>query len=666
MSKSIRIHGQDGRATIKYAVVIALLFAVVTQSFGQTVPPATKENVDKLIAVIKSDAPQKEKVDACRQLSVIGTKDAIAPLASLLADEKLSDMARYALEPIPDPAVDDALRDALGKLKGRLLAGVITSIGVRRDTKAVAALSKLLQYQDSIVAQAAARALGSIGDLAAANALRGALPKTLAANQLALCEGLLRCAESLAAKGQREQAIEIYDQLRGAQAPHQARAGALRGAILTRQKEGVALLRQHLKSNDYILFSAAVQTSLELPGAEVTQALTSEVSGLPADNQILITQALGKRGDAAALPTLFALAKSGAKSVRIAAIKAIPEIGHASAVPVLVELLGNGDRQISQAAQEAIAGLPGQEADSAVTAMLNSKETNRQLTGLEMIGRRRMVTSIPALLKAAREADPKVRPVALSKVGELGGPAELPTLLDLLMSLKESQDLNAAEEAVSNICTKADNPQSYTEKLTGLLAKAQPAQKSALLRVLGIIGGTNALRAVRAAVDDSNAEVHTAAIRALCGWKTTDAASELLALAKTSGNPNDKTLCLRGYIGLAARPELSAGQRLSMCREAAALIERNDEKKLLLGALGGVNSTDAIELITPYLDEPATREEAGTAIAAIAEKLLKDADASAASKLVGPLQKTIEVTTNTDLARRAKALLRQAQKQGKG
>jgi hypothetical protein len=234
------------------------------------------------------------------------------------------------------------------------------------------------------------------------------------------------------------------------------------------------------------------------------------------------------------------------------------------------------------------------------------------------------------------------------------------------MSLKESQDLNAAEEAVSNICTKADNPQSYTEKLTGLLAKAQPAQKSALLRVLGIIGGTNALRAVRASVDDSNAEVHTAAIRALCGWKTTDAASELLALAKTSGNPNDKTLCLRGYIGLAARPELSAGQRLSMCREAAALIERNDEKKLLLGALGGINSTDALELITPYLDEPATREEAGTAIVAIAEKLLKDADTSAASKLIGPLQKTIEVTANTDLARRAKALLRQAQKQGKG
>ncbi len=69
----------------------------------------------------------------------------MAPLAALLGDEKLAHMARYGLEPIPDPAVDDALRDALGKLKGRPLVGVIGSIGVRRDTKAVEPLCQAAQ-----------------------------------------------------------------------------------------------------------------------------------------------------------------------------------------------------------------------------------------------------------------------------------------------------------------------------------------------------------------------------------------------------------------------------------------------------------------------------------------------------------------------------------------
>ena len=88
-------------------------------------------------------------------------------------------MARYGLETIPDPAVDKALRDAAGKLQGKTLVGVIGSIGVRRDPKAVSILAKLLDAPDHDVAQAAARSLGSIGNQAAATALRNALPGCL-------------------------------------------------------------------------------------------------------------------------------------------------------------------------------------------------------------------------------------------------------------------------------------------------------------------------------------------------------------------------------------------------------------------------------------------------------------------------------------------------------
>ena len=159
----------------KKSSILLVLFLVggVVQTSGQTIPAAGSEG--KLIAVLKSDASHKEKADACRQLAIIGTTDAIAPLAALLGDEKLSHMARYGLEPIPDPAVDEALREALGKLKGRPLVGVIGSIGVRRDAKAVPALAKLQHNSDPDVAQAASRALGSIGNTDAAKALTRAM-----------------------------------------------------------------------------------------------------------------------------------------------------------------------------------------------------------------------------------------------------------------------------------------------------------------------------------------------------------------------------------------------------------------------------------------------------------------------------------------------------------
>lgn len=668
------------KSKMNYTLIIALLLACAMHSFGQTVVPATKQQVDKLIAVLKSDAPHKEKADACRLLALVGTKDAVAPLAALLGDEKLSHMARYGLEPIPDPAVDEALRDALGKLKGRPLVGVIGSIGVRRDAEAVQPLLQMLTQNEvgPEAMGAAVRALGQIGTMAAAEVLKASLDHAPPEGLPDVYEGLFRCAEALIAQEHTDQAIEIYDELRKLDAPHQVRGGALRGAILARgsvgkiprrpgetarmyilrRNDGVALLLEHLSSDDYILFSAAVQTAQEMTGTLVTRALTADLNKLPADNQILVIQTLGKRADASASPALFALARNSEKPVRIAAIRSLAEIGHASAVPVLAELLNDTDSEISQAAQESLAALPGRQADDAVMAMLDSSQTSRRLIALELIGRRRMTTSIPALLKAAVDADPKVRPAALRKVGELGGGAELPELLNLLMNLRASQDLEAAERALSAVCMKADNPQSYTGKLTSLLVQARPEQKNALLRVLGVIGGTNALKAVRSAVNNPNAQVRAAAIRVLCTWKTADAAPDLLALAKGSQNSSRKTAALRGYISLVRDENLPTREKLAMCKNAAVLIQRNEEKKLLLGVLGTVPSAEALSMAMTYLDDPATRNEASFAAVAIGEKIVEQKPGEVADAM----QKVMRATKNRNVTRRARAVLNKAKK----
>jgi HEAT repeat protein len=644
-----------------FALLMGLLFAAAMRSAEQT-GPAAKKQENELITVLASDAPRKEKADACRQLAVIGTKEAVAPLAALLGDEELSHMARYALEPIPDPAVDEALRNALAKLKGRPLVGVIGSISVRRDAKAVEALMTKLENRDAEVVQAAARALGSIGNSAAAKVLQEALESARAGNQLALCEGLFRCAENLVHRGRPEQAVSIYDQLRKSQAPHQVRAGALRGAILARGDQGLALLQSHLHDDDYILFSTAVQSALELPGSEVTEALTAKLDKLPADNQTLIIQTLGKRGDPAALPALFAAAKRDEKDVRVAAIRALPEIGHASAVPVLVELLADSDSEVSQAAQETLAAIPGDKADAAVMAMLNSDESSLRLMAFELIGRRRMVASIPTLLEAATGDDVEVRPAALRKVGELGSPAELPALLDVLMQLNSSEDLNAAEQALSAVCAKDNDPQSHSEALINRLVEAGPAQKGSLLRVLGKIGGPKALEVVRLAVSDPDSEVHPAAISVLCEWKTPDAAPDLLALARTSPEPSRKTVALRGYIRLIRDESVSTENKVLMCRVANTLVRRDEEKKLLLGVLGTVPTVEALSMAMAHLDNPAIKDEASFAAVAISEKIVDQEPGEVADAL----QKVMQAMDNKEVTDRAKVILDKANKAAGG
>jgi HEAT repeat protein len=635
----------------------ALLLALASASLTASSQPTTAEQVKKLVAVLKSDAPQKEKADACRELARIGDEDAVAPLAALLPDEKLSHMARYGLETIPSLSVDKALRDAAGKVQGRLLVGVIGSIGVRRDPQAVELLTKLLHDPDNDVAQAAARSLGSIGNPAAAKALLNALPSASATNQLAFCEGLLRCAEAATARGGRKDAIVIYDRLREVSAPQQVRTAALRGAIITRQQDGLRLLGLALPGNDYSMFLAAVRTSQEMRGPEVTRLLASALPALPSDRQIVLIQTLAKREDDTALPALSAAARSADKSVRVEAIRALAEVGSASALPVLLDLMGDADQKVAGAAQESLAALPGKDVDGAIMQMLGSGAPARRLTAMDLVVRRRMTSAIPALITAAGGSDPKLRTAAVNKLGELAGPGQLPDLLNFLAKAGSAEEVEAAEQAIGAVSLRAENPAACVGQIEARFAQSLPAQKCALVRVLGAIGGANALQAVRAAVSDQNMGVHAAAIRTLGAWATADAASDLLDLAKDAVNPTDKMICLRGYLRLAGQSEVPLDKRLAMCRQAVPLAQQDEEKKLLLAALGSIVAVEALDLITPYLDNGGTKEEAATGIVNISDQLLKgNESAKMAPKLVEPLDKVAQVTANADLAKRAKEL----------
>lgn len=643
-------------------LLVAWLAASLLSSQAQQPSPLLTQPEAKLIAVLQApDATLKAKADACRELGVVGTPRAVAALAALLPDEQLNHMARYALEPIPDPSVDAALRAALTRTTGRPLVGVIVSLGVRRNAAAVPQLAARLQDADPDVAQAAARALGRIGNPPAARAIQSNLAGASSVNRVAFCEGLFRCAEQLERDGRRREALAIYDQLMSLDgAPHQVRAGAWRGAILARGQSGLSLLTRALTGTDYIAAAAAARAALELPGRDVTAALTRVLPSVTGDRKVLVIGVLGRRGEPSALSTLVKEARTGDTTTRVAAIRAIPELRLPASVPSLMALMNDPVREVAKAAQESLAGLPGPAADKAITGLLASAKPADRVTAVELIGRRRMTACVPALIKAGSDPDASVRPVALKRVGELGGVAELPALLDLLARAGNEADRDAAEEAIANIIGNAADPAATVPTVIGRLAGASPATTSSLLRVLTSVGGPEALKAVRARVDSPEADVRTTAIRSLSAWKSADVAPELLALAGKASSPADKAVLLRGYFGWASNPDLPPDRRLAMCKAAAAVVNQPEEKKLLLGALGSIKTVEALGVAAAFLEDGVVKEEAGVAVVAIAEELLKSGQGAA--KLVAPLQQVGRTVGNADLAQKAKNLADQAQR----
>lgn len=603
---------------IKLPLIAALMCGGAVSSSGQT--PA-KEQETKLIAVLHSNAEYTVKADACRELARIGTADAVPALALLLGDEKLAHMARYGLEPIPSPAVDAALRDALGKLKGPQLLGAVGSVGVRRDEKAAGQLLKFLKDPDSEVVRISALALGRIASDEAVKGLQEALAGAGAVNQLALGDGLFRCGEALVAKGQYDKAVAIYDSLRELkQAPHQMLAGAWRGAIMARRKDGLTLLMQGFRSDAPWLVTVAVQVAMEMKEPEVSKVLADEIGKVSSERQILLANVLGKRGDSVALPALFALSKAGEPAARVAAVRAICEIGDASAAEPLIGLLQDPDAEVARAANTGLAGLRGSEVDAAVTRRLDSPDHALKLNMLDMVRQRRITKAMPMLLKLVDDKDDSTRAAAIRSYADLAGETELAELLEKIAHNTNAGEISAIEKALVVICSGMNDPKSCVPKLVATLSKAGSEAKPSLLRILRATGGADALKAVRGAVGDPNNDVHTAAIRVIGEWKTGDAAPVLLELAKNSTTPVDKILSLRGYLGMAARSDVPPPQKLIICRESAAMIQRDDEKLLLLGALANLANVDSLDLAVPYLDDPSVKREAAASVIAIAEK----------------------------------------------
>jgi HEAT repeat protein len=606
--------------------------------------PLVTKTPEELVAILKSDVGRKQKADACRELAVVGGSSAVLVLVRLLADEQMSDMARYALESMPGATVDAALRGELTKLHGRPLIGVIGSLGVRRDIKSVKPLAALLRSTERGAEDAAARALGSIGTADAAKAIHAAVPVAAAASSPAFYEGLFRCAEHLTAGGKSKQAGGIYDQIRlEKELPAQARVAALRGAILSRGARDLGLLKESLNSHDYLVFTTAVGAALELPGVEVTKALVQALPQLAADNQSVVMAALSSRRQIEALPALELAAKSGPEPTRAAAVHAIAAIGHPSAVLMLMGLLESGNREVTQAALDGLAGIPGPQADGAALDLLSSKDAARELTGIDLAGRRRMTSALPTLMQAASSGEAKVRAAALRRVGELGGPNEVPGLLESVLRATNEAERDAGAEALKNICLRAGKPESLTEQVAAALANAPPVQKPPFLSVLSALGGTEALAAVRITLQEPDPEVRNAAVRALADWPDAAAAPDLMDVVRSPSEEAQRVVAFRSVIRMARERAVPADEKLKILSEIELLARDSQDKKLVLSALGEVTSVTSLRLTAAYFSDPLVADEAGAAAVKIAEKLdVQDKD------MIGLVLQQVLKTSNSE------------------
>ena len=599
------------------AVCIAALLAC---GYGEIAAAQDVPDETALINVIKSDAGWLEKQAACRSLRLKGTAASVPALAALLPDEKLSHMARYALESMPYPEAGQALRDALGKTQGSPKAGVIISIGVRRDPEAALLLVPLLKDSSADIARAAAGALGRIATPEAVQALMDSGKRAPEALRPALSEGLLAAGQRLTQEGKGESAAPIYQKLLASSWPMRVRMGAFHGLAYAKPNETAKRLIDALRGRELVFRDMASQIVAETSGADTTKLYTDALPKLAAGGKVALLRGLAGRGDITARPAVAQSLLSSDKGVKLAAVKALGVLGNAEDVAALTGLLASDDSEIAKAANASLTTLQGADINPAIAAALPAVPPGVRAQLLDLLLTRRADQAMPLAVNAINDSDATVRTAGLRVLTSLGGKEQVPGVLQVLAKTSDAGERSAAEKALGAMCSRAgeETLPLVLEAMNGAALES----RIALLHVVARIGGPKALDTALAALNEANAQISDEAVRMISDWPTLDAVPHLLKLAQGE-DITRQVLGLRGYVRLAGI-EPSTEERARMLTTAMALTKRPDEKKLVLGAYGTLPTQQSLDALRPHLDDAAVQNEAALAIIAVATELAKN------------------------------------------
>ena len=609
---------------------------------------------DHLLGVLKSDARFPEKRLACRQLRRVASVKSVPVLAELLADAKLSHMARFVLQQMPGAEAGDALRNAAGKVKGAALAGVLDSLGERGEAASVPLLKAHASGSDEPVAVAALRALGKVGDEHAAGALAAMTVPGIDAAKAAWADALVDCAESLAGRGKRGEALGVYAGLEKAEIPRAVRPALLRGLFRLREEGRAALLRETLDDGDGVIRAAAGRFIAGAAPEPELKSLLKGIQKLGAGGQVTLIHALAERRYGPARKTVVKLARSSDEQVRLAALRALAVLGTEDDVRLLVEMGAETGAQ-RKAARIALARLRGEDVEDEMVSLLKKSEPPVQVLLVQVLAERGAASATKALMRLATKGEGDVKAEAMKALGRVLSPERVSDVVDMVRDANDDAALRAAVGALRQVCTRVDPGarSRLTRPILAGLKRSEGAPRRELLLLLPMLADEDALGAARSALGGDDAQARDAALRALSSWPNPAPAPDLLVLAG-KGDNKQRALAFRGYTRLVDRAR-DRKKRMDMCRRAAAVANRREDKKLLLSALSRVCTLDAFHMATGYLDDGEVCEEACAATLHMASRIGTEHK----KEIANVMRRVVSITKNKRHKKRAEEILKQ-------
>lgn len=574
---------------------------------------------EALAASLKRRTPPAARALVLRQLELVARDEATEAVASQLNDPDpgVRQAARRALQSNPSAAAGERLTAALDASRGVDRIGVIDALAKRREKAAAERIAALAADPDPATAAAAAHALAAIAPARAADVL--AKSKSPAAPH-----ALLAAADALMAAGDNGAALEAYRAASRPGMPRAVRAGALNRRLESPDLDP-AIAPSSIHSPDLEPLRRDVSRHLANRSDVRPEFLGRVIRSSPED-AVVVLHALGDRGDPGQLGVIAEGLISAHADVRLAATAALGRIKVPDAAMLLVEIAASAKGAEQAAAREALEHFAGGDAAAAEIARRAAgpaAPAKLRAEAARTLGVWRSSANVDAIRQLMTDPDQSVRSEAIAALGAAGDPSHLDRLIGVLVSPKSQPEAQAAENAVAGVLSRLPDADARATPLLAALPK-HPKSRLALLRLLGRTGSPAAVDVLRRSLTSTDKEEQLTALRAMNDWPDASFEADLLAHAKSTPEENQRVLALRGYLRALSHPNERGPEQSTKLYADLLPLARVEEKKLILSALGGQETPDALAITAPMIDDPAVTNEAIGASLRIARAIADD------------------------------------------
>lgn len=589
-------------------------------------PAAQHALAQRLTELLRQGCPIDAQRFICRALAVIGDAAAVEAATPLLADPARADFALRLMEGVPGPEAAAALAAALDTLPDALKLGVIQVMERRGDAASAPTLIPLLGHADESLAVAAAAALGAIGGDAACAALDTALADAQGARRAAALDACLQCAERALAAGRTEVAVQWYQRLSAAGEAGHVRAAGLSGLIIAEPDRALERVSAALRDTDSVLMQVAagyVRDTQRLPGAAATKAFADALEAASPDNQPILLSALADRGDAGAAKAVERIVSAGDESVRVAAVKALGQLGGGNSAALLLDLAANTSGELRRSARESIIALPGADVNEALAKAAQRDKGLLRVEALRALCDRNAVDQRGLLLQLAKDKDDAARREAIQGVQVTAAAEDLPAILDLLAAPGAPGDMPDIENAIIAVAQRSLPPAQRAALVLKRMADTQDKTlRLALLRVAGNLPGEDTLSALRAALEDVDADARLTSLTALAAWPSQEPLDDLRGAAANPKSDAERGKAFEGYVRqLRAAIALPMQDRVQRYEEAMTLARNTGEKRAVLAGLADAPALTTLRLAEQAREDAEIAGEADNAIVRIAQAI---------------------------------------------